>query len=186
MGLIERRMGTKSSPRTATKLEGNRPIILLSLCSLPIHHEPSPALRHSIRSPSINPRSRSVSPPHEYTARHQQGNFVGSRGDAIANALQNVCHLSLQAGVWHIAWCDSSIGLFFDRVRVRRNRDRTIKLDVWTTLNSTQAALENANTRECVTVPRLDKNGPVQLYCVANSLRNQLGEVVAKPDGARK
>jgi hypothetical protein len=50
--------GRKLSSRTSTKFEGNSPIIRLSRRSLPIHHDPSPALRHSIRSPSTNPRSR--------------------------------------------------------------------------------------------------------------------------------
>ena len=77
-GLTDRLTGTKVSSSTATKFEGKRPIMRRSLRSLPIHQEPSPALRHSIRSPSMNPRSLSVSPPHEYTARHQQGNRVGS------------------------------------------------------------------------------------------------------------
>lgn len=58
MGLVVLLTGRKSSGRTSTKFEGNRPTILLSRRSLPIHHEPSPALRHSISSPSIKPRSR--------------------------------------------------------------------------------------------------------------------------------
>lgn len=73
----------------------------LSLRSRPIHHIPSPAFRHSIKSPSINPRSlfdyrrgqprcllsryRSLtSPPHEYVALTQQGKRGGSVGVAIA------------------------------------------------------------------------------------------------------
>src|SRR4051794_21743838 len=67
-----------------TKFEGKRPIMRLSRLSLPIHHDPSPALRHSIKSPSTKPRSRSVSPPHEYTARHQHGNRVGRSGAVLA------------------------------------------------------------------------------------------------------
>lgn len=64
-GVAVRLTGTKSSPSTSTKLDGKRPIIRLSRRSLPVHHCPSPALRHSIRSPSTNPRSFFVSPPHE-------------------------------------------------------------------------------------------------------------------------
>lgn len=58
IGLETRLAGRKLSSRTSTKFDGNRPIIRLSRLSRPIHHEPSPALRHSIRSPSTNPRSR--------------------------------------------------------------------------------------------------------------------------------
>jgi hypothetical protein len=58
IGLEDLLVGRKLSSRTSTKLEGNKPIDRLSLHSLPIHHDPSPALRHSIRSPSTNPRSR--------------------------------------------------------------------------------------------------------------------------------
>lgn len=58
MGLVVLLTGRKSSGSTSTKFEGNRPTILLSRRSLPIHHEPSPALRHSINSPSMKPRSR--------------------------------------------------------------------------------------------------------------------------------
>lgn len=58
IGLVDRLTGRKSSGRTSTKLEGNKPTIRLSLRSLPVHHDPSPALRHSIRSPSMKPRSR--------------------------------------------------------------------------------------------------------------------------------
>jgi len=58
IGLEDLLVGRKLSSRTSTKLEGNNPIDRLSLHSLPIHHDPSPALRHSIRSPSTNPRSR--------------------------------------------------------------------------------------------------------------------------------
>ena len=57
-GLTDRVVGRKLSGRTSTKLEGNTPTALLSRHSLPVHHEPSPALRHSMRSPSMNPRSR--------------------------------------------------------------------------------------------------------------------------------
>lgn len=58
MGLVDLLIGLKSSGRTSTKLDGKRPTILLSRRSLPVHHDPSPALRHSIRSPSMKPRSR--------------------------------------------------------------------------------------------------------------------------------
>jgi hypothetical protein len=58
IGLDTRLAGRKLSSRTSTKFDGNRPIMRLSRLSRPIHHEPSPALRHSIRSPSTNPRSR--------------------------------------------------------------------------------------------------------------------------------
>jgi hypothetical protein len=84
MGLAARLVGRKVSSRTMTKFEGKRPIMRLSRLSLPIHHDPSPALRHSMRSPSIKPRSLSVSPPQEYTARHQQGNRVGNSGATLA------------------------------------------------------------------------------------------------------
>lgn len=79
-GLTERVAGTKSSSRTFTKFDGNTPTMRLSRRKRPVHHDPSPALRHSIRSPSINPKSCFDSPPHEYTARHQHGNLVGSSG----------------------------------------------------------------------------------------------------------
>lgn len=87
-GLTDRLHGTKFSSKTLTKFDGNTPTILLSRCNLPVHHDPSPALRHSIKSPSINPKSRFVSPPQEYTALHQHGNFEGNCGasGAIANA----------------------------------------------------------------------------------------------------
>lgn len=65
--------GWNDSSRTCTKLEGKRPTALGSRRSLPIHHCPSPALRASIRSPSMKPKSFLVSPPHEYVALHQQG-----------------------------------------------------------------------------------------------------------------
>jgi hypothetical protein len=54
-----RRMGAgwNFSSRTWTKLEGNRPTMRRSRLSRPIHQDPSPALRHSIRSPSMKPRS---------------------------------------------------------------------------------------------------------------------------------
>lgn len=77
-GLVSRLIGTKSSPMSSTKLDGNRPTARLSRRSRPIHHCPSPAFRHSIKSPSTNPKSLVVSPPHEYTARHQHGNRDGS------------------------------------------------------------------------------------------------------------
>jgi hypothetical protein len=50
--------GRKLSSSTSTKFDGNTPIIRLSRLSRPVHHDPSPALRHSMRSPSTNPRSR--------------------------------------------------------------------------------------------------------------------------------
>lgn len=59
-GLAFRLPGWKLSSRTWTKFEGNSPTIRLSLLNRPIHHDPSPALRHSIRSPSMKPRSRLV------------------------------------------------------------------------------------------------------------------------------
>lgn len=37
-----------------------------------------------MRSPSTNPKSLFDSPPHEYVARHQQGNRVGRLGAAWA------------------------------------------------------------------------------------------------------
>lgn len=63
-GLVVRITGRKLSSSNCTKFEGKRPIALLSLCRRPIHQDPSPALRHSIRSPSTNPRSLLLSPPH--------------------------------------------------------------------------------------------------------------------------
>lgn len=77
-------VGRKSSLSTSTKFDGKRPTIRRSRFNLPIHHEPSPALRHSIRSPSMKPRSRFVSPPHEYVALHQHGKRVGSWGAVSA------------------------------------------------------------------------------------------------------
>jgi hypothetical protein len=59
-GLALRFHGWKSSASSSTKLDGNRPTMRLSRFKRPIHHEPSPALRHSMRSPSMNPRSRLV------------------------------------------------------------------------------------------------------------------------------
>lgn len=56
----------------------------LSLRKRPIHQDPSPAFRHSMRSPSTNPRSLFDSPPQEYVARHQQGNRVGRLGATCA------------------------------------------------------------------------------------------------------
>ena len=64
-GLTVRVTGTKSSLSTWTKLDGKRPIIRRSRRRRPVHHCPSPALRHSIKSPSTNPRSFFVSPPQE-------------------------------------------------------------------------------------------------------------------------
>lgn len=78
IGLVSRLTGTKSSLKSSTKLDGNNPTARRSRRNRPIHHCPSPAFKHSIKSPSTNPRSRVVSPPHEYTARHQHGNRIGS------------------------------------------------------------------------------------------------------------
>jgi len=108
IGLEDLLVGRKLSSRTSTKLEGNNPIDRLSLHSLPIHHDPSPALRHSIRSPSTNPRSRldyftvsilrvlefqmqsHTSPPKLYTARTQQGNREGIfPGDVMLRFVAN-------------------------------------------------------------------------------------------------
>lgn len=50
-------VGRKSSGSTSTKLDGKEPTVLRSRNSLPTHHEPSPAFKHSIKSPSMNPRS---------------------------------------------------------------------------------------------------------------------------------
>lgn len=57
-GLVDLLIGLKLSGKTSTKLEGKSPIILLSRHNRPVHHDPSPAFRHSIRSPSMNPKSR--------------------------------------------------------------------------------------------------------------------------------
>ena len=65
IGLVSRLIGTKSSLMSSTKLDWNSPTARLSRRNRPIHHCPSPAFRHSIRSPSTNPKSRVVSPPHE-------------------------------------------------------------------------------------------------------------------------
>lgn len=79
IGLVVSRLtGTKSSLRSSTKFDGNNPTARLSRRNRPIHHCPSPAFKHSIKSPSTNPRSLVVSPPQEYTARHQHGNRTGS------------------------------------------------------------------------------------------------------------
>lgn len=48
-----------------------------------------------MRSPSTNPKSRFVSPPHEYTARHQQGNFLGNGG--ASGAMVAVCFVFIQS-----------------------------------------------------------------------------------------
>jgi hypothetical protein len=60
IGLPLRLHGWKSSLRSSTKLDGNSPTMRLSRFNLPIHHDPSPALSTSIRSPSMKPRSRLV------------------------------------------------------------------------------------------------------------------------------
>lgn len=83
MGLVPRLTGWKSASRTRTKLDGKSPVVLF-LRNRPIHQDPSPAFRHSMRSPSMNPKSLFDSPPHEYVALHQQGNRVGSDGIALA------------------------------------------------------------------------------------------------------
>lgn len=59
-GLAALLAGWKLSSRTWTKFEGKRPTMRLSLRNRPIHQDPSPAFRHSIRSPSMKPRSRLV------------------------------------------------------------------------------------------------------------------------------
>ena len=74
--------GWKPSSSTLTKLDGNMPIARGSRRSLPIHQRPSPAFSASMRSPSTKPRSRFVSPPHEYVALTQQGNREGRSGGA--------------------------------------------------------------------------------------------------------
>lgn len=85
-GLVVRLIGRKLSSRTLTKFEGKTPIARLSRCKRPIHHDPSPALRHSIKSPSMNPKSRFDSPPQEYVARHQHGKREGRLGATCAIA----------------------------------------------------------------------------------------------------
>lgn len=65
IGLVSRLTGTKSSLKSSTKLDGNSPTARLSRRNRPIHHCPSPAFKHSIKSPSTNPKSRVVSPPQE-------------------------------------------------------------------------------------------------------------------------
>ncbi len=77
----------------------------LSRRNLPIHHDPSPALRHSIKSPSTNPRSRFVSPPQEYIALHQHGNLVG-RPDGAADGIVDIVQ-SLMAA-WGCRVCFAS------------------------------------------------------------------------------
>jgi hypothetical protein len=58
IGLDALLAGRKLSSSTWTKFDGKRPIIRLSRRNLPIHHDPSPAFRHSIKSPSTKPKSR--------------------------------------------------------------------------------------------------------------------------------
>ena len=84
IGLETRLTGWKLASNTCTKFDGKSPIARLSLRNRPIHQEPSPAFKHSMRSPSTKPRSRFDSPPHEYVARHQQGNRVGRLGAACS------------------------------------------------------------------------------------------------------
>jgi hypothetical protein len=60
IGLGHREGGRKDSSSTWTKFEGNEPTMRGSRRRRPVHHDPSPALRHSMRSPSRNPRSRLV------------------------------------------------------------------------------------------------------------------------------
>lgn len=86
MGLVSRLTGTKSSLKSSTKLDGNSPTARLSRRNRPIHHCPSPAFKHSIKSPSTNPRSFVDSPPQEYIARHQHGNRVGSCAMVVSDA----------------------------------------------------------------------------------------------------
>ena len=83
--------GWKLSSSTLTKLLGNSPMARGSLRNLPIHQEPSPALRASIRSPSMNPRSFFVSPPHEYVAWHQHGKRAGIGGAPIVSRRPDGC-----------------------------------------------------------------------------------------------
>ena len=93
IGLEALLTGMKLLSSTWTKLDGNNPIARLSRRKRPIHQEPSPAFRHSIKSPSTNPRSLFVSPPHEYIALHQHGNRVGKLGVAVAISVR-FSHLS--------------------------------------------------------------------------------------------
>jgi hypothetical protein len=58
IGLDALLVGRKLSSKTSTKFEGNSPIMRLSRRNLPIHHDPSPAFKHSIKSPSMKPKSR--------------------------------------------------------------------------------------------------------------------------------
>jgi hypothetical protein len=106
IGLEARLAGRKLSSRTWTKFEGNTPSMRLSRHNLPVHHDPSPAFRHSIKSPSTKPRSRfdyitsvrigldcqhaalPTSPPHEYVALHQHGNLVGNAEGAGTMAVE--------------------------------------------------------------------------------------------------
>lgn len=48
MGLPFREGGREPLSRTLTKLQGNFPMLLGSRLRRPVHHEPSPALRHSM------------------------------------------------------------------------------------------------------------------------------------------
>lgn len=82
-GLEARFVGRKPSPRTCTKLEGKTPTCLFRY-NLPVHHCPSPAFSASIKSPSMNPRSRFDSPLNEYIAFVHIGNRVGSPGACVA------------------------------------------------------------------------------------------------------
>ena len=65
IGLAALLAGMKDSSRTCTKFDGNSPMARLSRRSRPIHHEPSPAFKHSMRSPSTKPKSFFDSPPKE-------------------------------------------------------------------------------------------------------------------------
>src|SRR3569833_1170837 len=56
-GLTDLLVGRKYSGRSLTKLEGDCPTTLRSRYRRPTHHRPSPAFKHSIRSPSNKPRS---------------------------------------------------------------------------------------------------------------------------------
>lgn len=55
-GLADLVIGRKLSGNTSTKFDGKTPTVLLRR-NLPVHHDPSPAFKHSIKSPSMKPRS---------------------------------------------------------------------------------------------------------------------------------
>ena len=116
-GLGARLVGWKLSSSTMTKFDGNKPIMRRSRRSLPIHHDPSPALRHSMRSPSMKPRSLSVSPPHEYTARHQHGNRVGRPGEVFAIIGCEYCG-------WEVKWRYFCCGRQMPESKIRLDNKR--------------------------------------------------------------